>query len=80
MENDGKCFLFKTCTWILSQFSVRCEIWGFENLDTIDRENLKFLKTIFNLRSKTQKFILYGEKALSFAYKYFHKNILTKTC
>lgn len=80
MENDGSCFRFKTCTCVLSQFSVRCEIWGFENLDTIDRENLKFLKTIFNLRGKTQKFIIYGEKALSFAYTYFHKNILTKTC
>lgn len=33
-----------------------CEIWGFENLDIIERVHLKFLKTVLNLRSTTPNF------------------------
>lgn len=38
-----------------------CEIWGYENLDIIERVHLKFLKTIFNLKSSTPSYMIYGE-------------------
>ena len=38
-----------------------CEIWGFESLDIIERIHLKFLKYIFNLKSSTPTYMMYGE-------------------
>ena len=38
-----------------------CEIWGFESLDIIERIHLKFLKYIFNLKSSTPTYMVYGE-------------------
>ena len=38
-----------------------CEIWGYENMDIIERVHLKFLKTIFNLKSSTPNYMIYGE-------------------
>lgn len=37
------------------------EIWGFGNLDIIERVQLKFLKHILNIRSSTDNCIVYGE-------------------
>ena len=38
-----------------------CEIWGYGNLATIERVQLKFLKQILNLKKKTPSFMVYGE-------------------
>ena len=38
-----------------------CEIWGFGNLDIIERVQLKFLKLILNLKKSTPSFMVYGE-------------------
>ena len=38
-----------------------CEIWGFESLDILERTYLKFLKYIFNLKSSTPTFMVYGK-------------------
>jgi hypothetical protein len=38
-----------------------CEIWVNENLYIIERVHLKFLKTIFNLKSSTPSYMIYGE-------------------
>ena len=38
-----------------------CEIWGFGNLDIIERVQLKFLKLILNLKRSTPSFMVYGE-------------------
>ncbi|XP_061167256.1 uncharacterized protein LOC133176104 [Saccostrea echinata] len=38
-----------------------CEIWGYENLDIIERVHLKFLKHIFHLKSSTASYMVYGE-------------------
>ena len=38
-----------------------CEIWGFENLDIIERVHLKFLKHILYLKSSTPNYMVYGE-------------------
>ena len=37
------------------------EIWGFGNIDIIERSQLKFLKYIFNLKKSTPSFMIYGE-------------------
>ena len=37
------------------------EIWGFGNIDVIERIQLKFLKYIFNLKKSTPSFMIYGE-------------------
>jgi hypothetical protein len=38
-----------------------CEIWEFKNLYIIERVHLKFLKYIFNLKSSTKSYMVYGE-------------------
>ena len=37
------------------------EVWGFENLDIVERIHLKFLKHVFNLKSSTPAYMVYGE-------------------
>lgn len=38
-----------------------CEIWGYENIEVIERVHLKFLKYVFNLKSSTPSYMVYGE-------------------
>ena len=38
-----------------------CEIWGFSNLDTIERVHLKFCKLLLHLKKSTPNFMIYGE-------------------
>lgn len=38
-----------------------CELWGFGNLDVIDRVQLKFFKQILNLKKSTPSYMVYGE-------------------
>jgi hypothetical protein len=38
-----------------------CEIWGYENLEIIERLHLKFLKFASGLRKSTPNFMVYGE-------------------
>ena len=37
------------------------EIWGFGNLDVLERVQLKFFKQILNLKKSTPSFMVYGE-------------------
>ena len=37
------------------------EIWGIENIDIIDRFQLKYCKLILNLKSSTPNCMVYGE-------------------
>ena len=38
-----------------------CEVWGFEDLKSIERIHLKFCKRILNVRTSTPSFMIYGE-------------------
>ena len=38
-----------------------CEIWGFENLDILERVHLRFCKHILRLKNSTPNFMVYGE-------------------
>ena len=38
-----------------------CEIWGFGNIDIIERVQLKFFKHILHLKKSTPSFMIYGE-------------------
>lgn len=38
-----------------------CEIWGFGNLDILERVQLKFFKLILNLKKSTPSNMIYGE-------------------
>ena len=38
-----------------------CEIWGYGNLEAIERVQLKLLKQILNLKKTTPSFMVYGE-------------------
>jgi hypothetical protein len=38
-----------------------CEIWGYGNVEIIERVQLKFLKIILNVKSSTPNSIVYGE-------------------
>lgn len=38
-----------------------CEIWGFGDLEIIERVQLKFLKMILNLKKSTPSYMIYGE-------------------
>ena len=37
------------------------EVWGYERLEIIERLHLKYLKYIFNLKSSTPSYMVYGE-------------------
>ena len=38
-----------------------CEIWGYKNLDTIEKVHLKFCKLVLKLKSCTSNAMVYGE-------------------
>ena len=38
-----------------------CELWGFTNLDIIERVHLKFCKLLLNLKKSTPNYMVYGE-------------------
>ena len=38
-----------------------CEIWGFGNIDVLERVQLKFIKHVLNLKACTPNHIVYGE-------------------
>ena len=38
-----------------------CKVWGYENIDIIEKVHLKFLKFILNLKSSTPNCMVYGE-------------------
>jgi hypothetical protein len=38
-----------------------CEIWGFSNLDIIERLHLKFCKYVLSVNKSTPSFMIYGE-------------------
>ena len=45
----------------LKILSYGIEIWGFGNLDILERVQLKFYKYIFNLKTSTPSAMIYGE-------------------
>ena len=38
-----------------------CKIWGFSNCKLLEKVQLRFLKSIFNLKSSTPNIFVYGE-------------------
>ena len=38
-----------------------CEIWGFGNIDVIEQVQLRFFKYLFNLKTTTPNYMIYGE-------------------
>ena len=43
------------------RMSARCKIWGFGNLDIIERVQLRFYKYILNLKTSTPSVMIYGK-------------------
>ena len=37
------------------------EIWGYENIDILEKLHVKFCKLLLNLKTSTPNFMLYGE-------------------
>ena len=37
------------------------EIWGYENIDILEKVHVKFCKLLLNLKTSTPNFMLYGE-------------------
>lgn len=46
---------------VLPALQYSCEIWGYENIDVIERVHLRFLKHILNLKNSTPRFMVCGE-------------------
>ena len=42
-----------------------CEIWGYGNLDVIERLQLKYFKYIFNMKKSTPSYMVYGELGIT---------------
>ena len=42
-----------------------CEIWGSGNIDILERIQLKFYKSIFNLKTSTPSYMIYGELGIT---------------
>lgn len=38
-----------------------CEVWGYSNVDIIERIHVKFCKLLFHLKSSTPNYMIYGE-------------------
>lgn len=38
-----------------------CEVWGYGNVDIIERIHVKLCKLLFNLKSSTPHYMIYGE-------------------
>ena len=51
--------LFEKCVKPILLYG--CEIWGFGNIDVLERVQLKFYKYIFNLKKSTPNYMVYGE-------------------
>ena len=49
-----------------------CEIWGYKNLDTIEKVHLKFCKLVLKLKSCTSNAMVYGETG-SYNMEYYVK-------
>lgn len=45
-----------------------CEIWGYENIDIIEKIYLKFLKYILCMKSSILLYMVYGELGCYFLY------------
>ena len=41
-----------------------CEVWGFGNVDVLERVELKFIKQVLKLKSRTPNYIVYREVGL----------------
>ena len=42
-----------------------CEIWGYGNLDVIERVQLKYFKYIFNMKKSTPSYMVYGKLGIT---------------
>ena len=51
--------LFEKCVKPILLYG--CEIWGFGNIDVLERVQLKFYKYIFQLKKATPNYMIYGE-------------------
>jgi hypothetical protein len=46
---------------IIPMLTYGSEIWGYENIDTLEKLHVKFCKLLLNLKTSTPNFMLYGE-------------------
>ena len=46
---------------IIPMLTYGSEIWGYENIDILEKLHVKFCKLLLNLKTSTPNFMLYGE-------------------
>lgn len=46
---------------ILSILLLNCEVWGYENVNDIEKVHIEFLRRITNSRKSTPSYMIYGE-------------------
>lgn len=46
---------------ILSILLFNCEVWGYENVNDIEKVHIEFLRRITNSRKSTPSYMIYGE-------------------
>ena len=46
---------------IIPMLTYGSEIWGYENIDILEKVHVKFCKLLLNLKTSTPNFMLYGE-------------------
>jgi hypothetical protein len=46
---------------ISTRMTTGSEIWGYENIDILEKVHVKFCKLLLNLKTSTPNFMLYGE-------------------
>ena len=56
-----ECQLYMFVKTILPILLYGSEIWGFENIDIIDRVHSRLFKLILHLKQSTPNFMVYGE-------------------
>jgi hypothetical protein len=46
---------------IIPMLTYGSEIWGYENIDILEKVHVQFCKLLLNLKTSTPNFMLYGE-------------------
>ena len=64
-------------TLVVPILTYGSEVWGFENIELIERVHLKFLKLVSGLRNSTPSFMVYGELGRQPIYIKIYKRMIT---
>ena len=82
LKKGRKFNLSISCQYDLFEKIVRpillygCEIWGYTNVEMIERVHLKFCKLLLGVKKSTPSFMIYGELGICPMYVFIKSRII----